>query len=315
VDNTRDLGVLLRSRYPLILADTLDEERFLGIVRRVAVAADLPVWIWSLTKGLCRDGGETSPGTADPVKALAFISDLTVPGVFVFEDVQFKLGDPMVLRHLKDLAQTAPPGITVVLEVPDKTIPSELKGLALSWTLEPPTTEEITDLLRRTFSSFASRSVPVTVDRAAFDAMVESLRGLSVAEASQLLQEAALNDGKIDAADVEFLRKARADILQSGGVLEMVESTAGTLDDVGGMPHLKEWLAVRSRAFGSAARDFGLEPPRGILLTGVPGCGKSLVAKTLARTWKMPLMLLDPARLYGQYVGQSEQRLTESLLP
>jgi SpoVK/Ycf46/Vps4 family AAA+-type ATPase len=141
----------------------------------------------------------------------------------------------------------------------------------------------------------------------------EYYRPKTLAEASQLLQEAVLNDGKIDAADVEFLRKARADILQSGGVLEMVESTAGTLDDVGGVPHLKEWLAVRSRAFEVAARDFGLDPPRGVLLTGVPGCGKSLVAKTLARTWKMPLMLLDPARLYGQYVGQSEQRLTESL--
>jgi SpoVK/Ycf46/Vps4 family AAA+-type ATPase len=143
--------------------------------------------------------------------------------------------------------------------------------------------------------------------------MVDSLRGLSVAESSQLLQEAMLNDGKVDAADVEFLRKARADLLQSDGVLEMVESTAGTLDNVGGMPHLKEWLSVRSRAFEAKARDFGLDPPRGVLLTGVPGCGKSLVAKTLAMTWHMPLMLLDPARLYGQYVGQSEQRLAECL--
>src|SRR5436190_16540574 len=161
MDNTRDLGVLLRSRYPLILADTLDEQRFLGIVRRAAEAESLPVWTWSMTRGLCRDGGDAATGTVDVLKALAFISDLTSPGVFVFEDVESKLAEPMVLRHIKDIAEAAVPGITVVLEVQDKTIPSELKGLALSWTLEPPTTEEITEFLRRTFSEFASRGVPV----------------------------------------------------------------------------------------------------------------------------------------------------------
>ena len=96
-------------------------------------------------------------------------------------------------------------------------------------------------------------------------------------------------------------------------VLELVGSTAGTLDAVGGMAHLKDWLRLRGRALEPQAKQFGLEPPRGILLTGVPGCGKSLVAKTLAGTWGLPLVLLDPARLYAKYVGESEQRLEEAL--
>lgn len=313
MDNTRDLGVLIRSRHPLIIADTLDEQRFLGILRRAAQAAGVPVWTWSLTKGLCRDGGQPAPETSEAVNALSFVSRLSDPGVFVFQDVQSKLDDPVVLRQIKDIAQEAKAGVTLVLAVSAKSTPLELKGLALSWTLVPPTTEEITELLRRTLSEFSGRMVPVALDREAFASMVEALRGLSTAEASQLVQEAALNDGQVDAADIEFLRKARADLLQSDGVLEMIESTAETLDNVGGMPHLKEWLALRGRAFESAAKEFGLDPPRGVLLTGVPGCGKSLVAKTLARTWGMPLMLLDPARLYGQYVGQSEERLRESL--
>jgi SpoVK/Ycf46/Vps4 family AAA+-type ATPase len=117
----------------------------------------------------------------------------------------------------------------------------------------------------------------------------------------------------LDTTDVEFVRRAKAELLEASGALELVGTDVGTLDAVGGMPRLKEWLALRGKALEPEAVRFGLDPPRGVLLTGVPGCGKSLVAKTLARTWGLPLVLLDPGRLFGPYVGESERRLADSL--
>ncbi|MGH2829209.1 MAG: AAA family ATPase, partial [Actinomycetota bacterium] len=159
----------------------------------------------------------------------------------------------------------------------------------------------------------AARGMPVALDGAGVDAMVEALRGLSLHEAERLIQKAAFHDGRIDHEDIAFVREEKAAILEATGALELIESDHGTLADVGGLERLKEWLALRGRAFEPAAMQFGLEPPRGVLITGVPGCGKSLVAKTLARGWRMPLVLLDASRLYGPYVGETEQRTGDAL--
>ena len=314
MDNTRDLKVLIASRYPLIMAESHDEVRFMALLRRAAGASALPVWTWTMTQGLRRDAVEgPAYATLEADKALQFIATVTEPGVFVFNDVQHVLEDAMVVRRIKEIAQEARPGVTVVLAVAALKIPPELDGLALPWKLQPPTREEIQEIVDRNLKDLAQRGISVALSDAERDEIVDACLGLSAAEAGQLVQEAAFDDGKVDAADVEYVRKAKAEILGQGGVLELVETTAGSLDQVGGVERLKEWLRVRGKAFEPAARDFGLDPPRGVLLTGVPGCGKSLVARTLARTWSMPLLLLDPARLYGPYVGESEQRLRDSL--
>jgi SpoVK/Ycf46/Vps4 family AAA+-type ATPase len=131
-------------------------------------------------------------------------------------------------------------------------------------------------------------------------------------QAERLVQRMALDDGSVDEGDLSQLARAKADILSEDGVVELVEADVGTLDDVGGLDTLKEWLRVRREA---QLRDGGerLDPPRGILLTGIPGAGKSFVAKTLARTWERPLVLLDPARLYSKSLGESESRLRKAL--
>ncbi|MEX0834009.1 MAG: AAA family ATPase [Actinomycetota bacterium] len=314
MDNSRDLRVLIASRHPLIVAEVTDETRFLSILRRAAETVGVPVWTWSVTKGLTRDGTDNKQYmTADCKKALDFVSEIAGPAVFVFADAQHVVEDPVVVRRMKELAQEGKPGRTIVLTSPGKTLPEELKGLALPWTLSAPTKEEIEEMVRRTLDELSVRGIPVSLDAAGIAGLVEALRGLTIQEAAQLIQEAAFEDQAVTDADVEFIRKAKAELLESDGVLELVESTAGTLENVGGLENLKDWLGLRGRAFGEGAEEFGLDPPRGVLLTGVPGCGKSLVAKTLAHTWHLPLILLDPARLYGPYVGQSEQRLRDCL--
>ena len=313
MDNTGDLRLLLASRHPLVIAEMRDERRFLEILRGVADSLDLPVWTWSVARGLARDGNPPQIHTIDPKAAVDHVSTLTGPGVFVFADVHRHLEDPVLLRKLKEFAHASQPSRTLVLAVPDHVVPRELDGTALTWSLRPPGREELDLLARRTLEDLMERSIRVSLDRDQYLQLVESLRGLSVTEAERLIQRAALRDGKVDSGDVAFVRGAKAELLGAGGVLELIEADHGTLDAVGGMANLKEWLRLRGRAMEAAAREFGIEPPRGVLVTGVPGCGKSLVAKTLARTWNLPLVLLDPARLYASYVGESEQRLRDAL--
>lgn len=313
MDNTGDLGLLLASRHPLVVAEMRDERRFMEILREAARGRGLPLWTWSAARGLARSGFQPQHGTADPGAALSFIAEVQGPAVFVLADVHHALANPVFVRRLKEMAQDGMPGRTLVLTMPRRELPPELDGLALPWTLSPPSREELERLVLRTVDDLRSRSFPVSLDGPDTAALVDTLRGLSVTEAERLIQQAALRDGELDGQDVAFVRRAKAELLEADGALELVEGESGTLDEVGGLAGLKEWLGLRGRAMGAAAQEFGLDPPRGVLLTGVPGCGKSLVAKTLARTWGMPLVLLDPARLYGSYVGQSEQRLSDAL--
>ena len=189
----------------------------------------------------------------------------------------------------------------------------EIESLAHQWSLKPPGTEELRALVRRTLDMFVARSFPVAVNTDHIDQIVDALRGLTITEAERLVQREALRDGQISPADIPALRTAKAELLNSDGILELVEADVGTLDEVGGLDGLKSWLRLRRRVMLSDDALPGLDPPRGVLLTGVPGCGKSLVAKTLANTWGVPLVLLDPSRLYSKYIGESEQRLNAAL--
>jgi len=313
MDNTGDLRLLLASRHPLLAVEMSDEARFMEILARAAAALDLPVWVWTSTRGLARGGQHPAYGTVDARKALDFIAELTGPGVFVFADVHHALQDPVTVRRIKELAQAAPRGQTIVLSGPVMRIPPELDGLAIPWDLRPPDRDELLRLVQQTLDDLRARNFPVALDDAGVESLVDALRGLSTAEAEGLVRRAAMEDGKVAQGDVDFVRKAKAELLGAGGTLELVDPGPGGLDRVGGMDQLKEWLTLRGQALSPDAKAYGLEPPKGVLLTGVPGCGKSLVAKCLAAAWGLPLVLLDPGALYGPYVGESEQRLRQAL--
>lgn len=314
VDSTADLRVLLRSRHPLLVIEADDEARLLTLLRRLAAEAGLPVWTWTAARGLARDGMNGQYRTADPRTALAFVADLAAPGVFVFCDSQTLLADPVARRAVKDAAGSAERGQTIVLAGPDLVIPPELKGVALPWSLCPPTEGELLDLVRSTMSDLAARDMAAGSNPELEAELAGALHGLTLADAQHLLQQTVLGNDRLSEKDLPRVRAAKMELLDSDGVLELVPATAGTLDRVAGLAGLKHWLELRGRAAGSArARDMGLDAPRGILLTGVPGCGKSLVAKTLAATWGRPLLLLDPARIYRKYVGESERRLEAAL--
>ncbi len=312
-DATGDFRLLLASRYPLIIAETREEARFLALVEDVIADLDLPLWTWSATRGLARDGMGADPGSTDARKALEGLSRVTAPGVFVFLDLHHGLRDPVIIRLVKEFAQHAEEDQTLVVTVPERVDPPDLRGLALPWLLRPPAEEELKDLVQRSLSDLEDRGIPVSLSEDASQELVRALRGLSLTEAERLIQRAAVRDGEMHPEDVPYVRSIKANLLEENTILELIEVNLGDLDDVGGLDRLKEWLHLRGRAMEPEAAAFGLEPPRGVLITGVPGCGKSLIAKTLAQTWGLPLILLDPARIFGPLLGESEQRLRDAL--
>lgn len=309
MDNTTDLSVLLGSRHPLIFVETQDETRFLGILRKAAHDLDLPVWTWTTTQGLARDEKDPQYGTRDPAGALEWIRYLDQAAVFVFADIHPHLDNPQVIRAIKELAQAATEGQTVVLTAPERSIPPELSGLALPWNLRPPADGELRRLVERTLDDLRVRKFSVSLDEDGVVKLIAAVRGLSLGEAERLIQQAAFSDGSLTEDDLGCVRQAKAEMLSADGILELVEAEVGTLEDVGGLDGLKAWLNVRRKA----ENEGGMEPARGILLTGIPGCGKSFVAKTLARTWDLPLILLDPSNLYRPYIGETESRLRDAL--
>lgn len=311
VDNTSDLRVLLTSPGPVVMVEATEEERFMGLVQEIASERGMQVWTWSSASGLANWQGSQMYQTENPHKALAWITDVRTPAVFVFVDAHPILADPQIVRRIKETARQLEPTQTMVFTAPAHDIPAELVAEARLWKLRPPSHREIMQLMADITETLNERGFPVAITEDDMPAIARTLQGLSTREAERIIQDAALHDGALSESDLPAIRNAKAELFAADGILELVESDVGTLDQVGGLDGLRKWLSVRRRA--QDAQELGLPSPRGVLLTGIPGCGKSLVAKTLARTWGQPLVLLDPGRLYSKYIGESEARLGKAL--
>ena len=314
MDAAAELRLLLLSRHPLIVARADDEARFLRYLREAVAGTALPLWTWSTTRGLSREGEGSQVNTQAATGAIGFVAEIGGPGVFVFLDVEAALEDHTTVRAIKERALEAKPAQTIVLTGPTISVPDELRGLALLWKLEPPSPLEVRRLVAETMEELRARHFAIIdLPDERVRELEDGLRGLSLLEAQRLILRAALEDGRLDAEDLPPMREAKAGLLAEDGILALVPTEEGGLDRVGGLERLKDWLAVRGRGFTPEAKDYGLDPPRGVLLIGVPGCGKSLVAKTLARSWGMPLVSLDPGAIFGSFVGESEERLRRAL--
>ena len=311
MDNARDFGVLLDSSCALVLVETAEEERSLALIRLQARERDLPVWTWSTAKGLTRDGGTPQYGTDTIHQALAAIGALPGSGVFVVADGHHALTDPIVVRRVKELTATFDRTKTLVMTAPTHAVPPELTSTAHVWRLRPPGVGELQSLVTRTLQVLEARGFDIRLDESEQQRIVAALSGLSIGQAEHLLHRVTVRDGILHEGDIPALRLAKAQLFTDDGDLELIETETLSLGQIGGLDNLKEWLEVRGRVLMNPAA--GLPHPRGLLLTGVPGCGKSLAAKAVAAAWGLPLVLLDPARLFDRYVGGSEEKLRNSL--
>jgi len=311
----KDLALLLRSRHPLVLCETVEERRFESLLRGVASELSLPVSCWSAASGLTPTHPQDAEKTRDLATALRQIREARGDGVWLLKDPQAHLDSPAALRALRETAQEfAGSPRTLVLVGPTLGPRPELDDVEVRFPLDLPGGAELRALVSDTVRRI-TRDEPgarVRLSREEVDGVVSDLQGLTLFEAERALARAYFEDGALDGGDREQLRAVKRDLVQGGGILEFVAAPEG-LDQIGGLERLKKWLRTRQSGFLAPSAAQGLDPPRGILLLGVQGCGKSLAAKAVAAAWGVPLLSLDAGKLLAPYIGESERNLRDSL--
>lgn len=313
-DLQRELTLLVLSRYPLVVLEGSEEARVEELVARVAADLTLPLLVWSSSTGLVRPSGGELADTADPEQALARIAALEGEVIALFHDLHPYFDRPAVARRLRELDRRfGGSRSTVVLSGVAIELPAGLAHRAARLELALPGEAELERLVRATAAELvAARRARADLGPAEVTTLARALRGLERDEARRLLHQATLRDGELSLADLEHLLAGKRRRVEAGGLLQWIEPLSG-FDAVGGADNLARWARRRSDAFGEAARRFGLDPPKGLLLTGVPGTGKSLACRALAGEWKLPLVALDPGRLFDRFVGQTEANLRRVL--
>jgi len=311
----KDLELLINSRYPIIAAETSEEERIEAALKQTTTKLGIPLFVWTVTEGLRRlDTGNSIYDTKDPVKALNNVAVIQNDGIYLFKDLHRYLDHPELVRKLQDLAQLfAQHRRAIVVSGVSIRLPPELENLAALFKLDLPTVDEL-KLLATNVIRDLSRQHQIKVDLSPeeFDRLVEEMKGFTLFEAERALTRAILDGLALTGKDLDRIVEIKKELLEKEGILEYFPAEE-SMAQIGGLQNLKKWLDERKNAFTPQAQRFGIVPAKGILLLGVQGCGKSLAAKAVAREWGLPLLKLEPGRLYDKYIGESEKNLDRAL--
>lgn len=313
----RDLELLLTSHIPLTVVQTHEERRVMQMLNRMAVKIAKPLFQWTITEGLVRIDIQLEPQrhNSEPTDALRHIKAAEKDAIYVLADFHPYLDDPVHIRLLKDIALDYPhTGSHIILMSHDVSLPDELTKFSANFELAMPNKDELEKLVHDTANEWSQKhpKEKVHTDRKTFDALLNNLSGLSLRDARRLVRNAVFNDGAITQSDLPEVMKAKYELLNTDGVLAFEYETAD-FADVGGLSRLKSWLKQRRAVFHGELDNPGMDIPKGTLLLGVQGCGKSLAAKAVAGIWKVPLLRLDFGSLYNKYHGESERNLREAL--
>ena len=321
MDRRQDLEIILRSRTPLIVMETRDERRVLNMLQSIgmqaATAEYMPLFRWTITDGLQRLDIDLEPQllNSEPTDVLKHVRAVSKPGIYVLLDFHPFLDDPVNVRLIKDICiRYADVPRQLILISHKVELPRELEAFSARVDMALPGEDERKAIIKAVAGEYSSRhsGAQVQVDPRAYELLVRNLAGLTYADTERLARNAIYVDGAITRSDLPGVMQAKYELLNHGGGLQFEYDTA-RFSDVGGLARLKTWLSRRKPAFRGEDDAAHLDPPKGILLTGVQGCGKSLAAKATAGIFGVPLLRLDFAALYDKYHGETERKLRESL--
>ena len=312
-----NLKSLILSHHPLIVIETVEEDRAGKLLEELSRVTLWTLFDWSLASGFAnRTTGKVLVQPNRVMESLLWMQDINLPGIFWFQDLDEKLDDPLKVRLLREIIQEfqrSPLPKSIVLTGENVKLAEGLRGYATHVPLQLPNRDELETILVHTVRGLKKRlDFEVKIDNSEKEELIRSLQGLTANQARQKLTYAIVEDGRLCSSDIKSLATDKAEALRDGGLLEYcpVDDNAFQL---GGFDNLKCWLRRAEIGFSPEAASMNLRPPRGIMMVGVQGCGKSLAAKAIARKWGFPLVKLDAGRLFDKYVGESEKNLRKAL--
>ena len=346
------LKVLINSSTPIIVMETVEEVHALSLVRAACSDLSMALFEWTIADGLVRSGSGAGPGpgpgqggsetrlhtfsgsdasagaktavynTTDPVQALANLESMTIEAVFVLKDFHRHMENPVVVRRLRDVGQKFSANRrTLVLTAPALEMPPELASLVEFLDLPLPDKDRLREIIRETYTRMAgTHTLKLQLDANGVDAMAANLRGLTEEAAERAISQTVVGRLALSPDCVTDVLDAKKALLKRSEMLEFVDST-DTMSSVGGLENMKRWLEQRRGSWDDGARQFGLDPPKGVIILGVQGCGKSLCARAVAGEWKLPLVKFDTAAVYDKFIGETEKhiqkvfRVAEGLAP
>ena len=310
-----ELNILLQAQYPLIYLVTPEEERAEQAISNISedYAEYRRVFVWTVTQGILEYGQPrqmTLHNTVSPEAALEWVIRQTEPGIYIFKDLHPFIDGAVVTRWLRDaIASFKNTQKAIILMSPIQQVPVELEKEVVVLDYPLPNLAELNQVL----SAQLRNTKTSRIKTEAREKLLKAALGLTKDEAEKVYRKARVKSGRLTEGEVEIVLSEKKQLIRRNGILEYIEEDE-TIDSVGGLEELKIWLRQRSNAFTERAREYGLPQPKGMLILGVPGCGKSLIAKTTSRLWGLPLLRLDMGRVYdGSMVGRSEANLRNAL--
>lgn len=325
----QEFSEIVRARFPLLYLQTFEENRAVQIIKDLCggngkQGLGRALYSWSQTQGLRRHpDGQPDASLRSPFLLFDHIEQQKESALYILFDFHIFLAEQYLtpesyqmirrLRELGNALRAANIARTVVIISPVMELPQPLQKDVMVIELPLPTQQEIRLLLERMILQHrGTGNVSVFLTESEKELLCKAALGLTLQEAEGTFSRAMVSDGVLDLADVDYVLAQKQQILKKSGALEYVGSDFN-IEDVGGLENLKQWLARRNRSWMDAAKQYNLPPPKGVLLTGIPGCGKSLCAKAVASLWKLPLLRFDLGSVFGMYVGESEANMRRAL--
>ena len=315
MDDQHDLTLILKSRFPLVVIETPEEPRVLALLERITSLEEMPLFTWSVADGLRRRGkSDISAQTYELPEALRYIDKTPQNGIYVFFDAHPFLDNALNLRIIREIAMDYHNCERTLVFVSNRIeFPQELQRMSATFKLSRPDQIQIRKLFKEEMELWSSRNegAKLSGNQEAAELLIQHLVGMSRDDARRLIRQSMEVDGSITMEDVARVLKHKHESL-GAGVLAL-EVDTGNFKDVGGQQQFKRWIELRRAAFLGDVSAAGLDIPKGVLLLGVQGGGKSLAAKALAGTWGLPLLRLDFGALYNKFHGETERNVREAL--
>jgi len=322
----KQIANLFRARFPMVYISTWEEERAINAIRRLAkddtlIKTRRDVFVWRVTTGIVSESKEQmAKDTVDPLKALEFIQKYNKPAVLILLDAHVyfegRMADNRIIRKIRDTVEMLKGGLVpknVVILSSRLVLPNELQKDVTIVDFDLPDYRDIKKSLVEIINANRGNSkIQFNLDETGIENLAKSAQGLTLQEAENAFARAMVERGCLDKDSIDIIVEEKRQIIKKTGVLEYIKSDLN-LDDVGGLENLKKWLKKRNKSWQSEAADYNLPAPKGVLITGVPGCGKSLTAKAISAFWKLPLLRLDIGRIFSGIVGSSEENMRNAI--